>query len=206
MATTITTNMDIPTTTKAACCTQPGADFTIALEDIPVPKPSHGEVLIRLSVTGICYSDLHYMLEDLPTLRMVSQYGIRSPGHEGIGVVVSRGEGVTDQDLKLGERVGLKPVWSSCNMCELCVSEREMYCKRAVQTGLHVAGTYQQYVLGRVEHVVRIPEGVSDQVAAPVMCAGATIYRAVSFPMILPMVSFLSWVGDDVRAGLTWGT
>ena len=115
------------------------------------------------------------MLEDLPTLKMYSTFGIRSPGHEGIGHIVSLGSGVAEQavpELKVGDRVGLKPVWSSCGMCELCCDEREMYCVKSKQTGLHVPGTYQQYVLGRMEHVVRVPDAVDGGVAAPVMCAG----------------------------------
>ena len=56
----------LPEKGKAACVVEPGPNFTVALEDVDVPKPGYGEVLIKLSATGICYSDLHYMLEDLP--------------------------------------------------------------------------------------------------------------------------------------------
>ena len=110
-------------------------------------------------------------------------FNVRSPGHEGIGRVVALGPGVAESmvtPINIGDRVGLKPVWKSCSSCELCCSEREMYCPKSLQTGMHVPGTYQQYVLGWADHVVRIPEGVSDVVAAPIMCAGATIYRGVS--------------------------
>ncbi len=110
-------------------------------------------------------------------------FNVRSPGHEGIGRVVALGPGVEESavpPLKVGDRVGLKPVWKSYSSCELCCSEMEMYCLKSLQTGLHVSGTYQQYVLGFADHVVRIPKGVSDVVAAPIMCAGATIYRGVS--------------------------
>jgi alcohol dehydrogenase, propanol-preferring len=117
------------------------------------------------------------MLEDLPMPTM-RDFSVRSPGHEGIGRIVSLGDGVTD--ITIGDRVGIKPVWKSCSTCELCCSEREMYCPKSLQTGLNVPGTYQQYMLGWADHVVRIPEGVSDAVAAPIMCAGATIYRGIT--------------------------
>lgn len=186
-------NVDLPQHGKAACVVNPGPDFTVSLLDnIPIPTPSHGEVLVKLTHTGICYSDLHYMLEDLPTLRM-SEHGVRSPGHEGIGYVVATGPGVEETEaVKVGDRVGLKPVWSSCGMCEWCCDDREMYCKKSKQTGLHVPGTYQQYVLGRMEHVIQIPEEVDGSVAAPVMCAGATIYRGVSPSLSLGLVSLRS--------------
>ena len=136
----------IPETGKAACVIDPGPNFSIALEDVAVPKPGYGEVLIKLSATGICYSDLHYMLEDLPMVKM-RDFAVRSPGHEGIGRVVALGPGVADSTvppINIGDRVGLKPVWKSCSSCELCCSEREMYCPKSLQTGMHVPGTYQQ--------------------------------------------------------------
>lgn len=171
----------LPTTGKAACVTNPGADFGVEVRnDVPVPKPGNMEVLIKLTVTGICYSDLHYMLEDLPMPKM-SDSGVVSPGHEGIGHIVAMGDNIPASiGLKMGDRVGLKPVWSSCNSCMLCISEREMYCPASLQTGLQKPGTYQQYVLGSADHVMKIPEGVPDEVAAPIMCSGATIYRGIT--------------------------
>lgn len=148
------------------------------------PQTAHSvgnmEVLLKLSVTGICYSDLHYMLEDLPMAKM-SDANVLSPGHEGIGHIVALGSNIpASLNLKLGDRVGLKPVYSSCNSCIMCTTDREMYCPASKQTGLHVPGTYQQYVIGSADHVVPIPEGVDDSVAAPIMCSGGTIYRGIT--------------------------
>lgn len=187
--------VSIPSTGKAACVSNPGPEFSVEIvNDVPVPqpgKPKHlynsnankagaGEVLIKLTVTGICYSDLHYMLEDLPIPKMADA-GVRSPGHEGIGHIVAVGENVPDSlSLKVGDRVGLKPVWTSCNSCLLCTTDREMFCPSSLQTGLHTAGTYQQYVLGAASHVMKIPDGLPDEVAAPIMCSGATIYRGIT--------------------------
>jgi len=178
MASTTTTNPLPPQPAKLPV-SNPGPTFTVTLHtDIPIPTPGPNEVLIKLHVTGICYSDLHYMLEDLPIPKM-SDHGVHSPGHEGIGTIVALGKISPHLGLKVGDRVGLKPVYSSCGSCELCTTDREMFCSQALQTGLHVPGTYQEFVVGAAEHVIKIPEGVEDEVAAPVMCSGATIYRGI---------------------------
>jgi propanol-preferring alcohol dehydrogenase len=96
------------------------------------------EILLRLNATGICYSDLHYMLEDLPMPRM-STYNVRSPGHEGAGVVVAIGSNVTN--WKVGDRGGVKPMWDICLNCEWCWDgEHETYCADAISTGLMKTG------------------------------------------------------------------
>lgn len=100
-----------------------GPDFTMAVEDVPVPEPGKvtfieqeqvltghqgpDEVLLRLNATGVCYSDLHYMLEDLPMPRM-GEFSVRSPGHEGAGVVVKVGTNV--KNWRIGDRGGIKPM------------------------------------------------------------------------------------------------
>lgn len=111
----------------------------------------------------------------------MSDASVRSPGHEGVGKIVAVGPNVPDAlNLKVGDRVGLKPVWSSCNSCLMCTTDREMYCTASLQTGLQKPGTYQQFVLGSADHVMKIPEGLPDEVAAPIMCSGATIYRGIT--------------------------
>ncbi|KAM0552663.1 hypothetical protein ACHAPJ_007760 [Fusarium lateritium] len=134
------------------------------------------EILIRLNATGVCYSDIHYMLEDLPLPRM-GDYGVRSPGHEGAGVVVKIGSLV--KNWKVGDRAGVKPTWDTCMSCDLCWGRHECHCPEAVPTGLKVAGTYQQYILSPARYASPIPEGVDDFSAGPIMCSGSTIYRSL---------------------------
>ena len=105
--------------------------------------PGPDEVLIKLNVTGVCYSDLHFMLEDLGTPPM-STFGVRSPGHEGAGVIVKIGANV--KNFKVGDRAGLKPIWDTCGNCQLCWGDKECYCPQAQHTGLMRTGSYQQYV------------------------------------------------------------
>jgi propanol-preferring alcohol dehydrogenase len=96
------------------------------------------ELLLKLNATGICYSDLHYMMEDLG-LPSMNQFNVRSAGHEGAGVVVKVGRDV--KNWKVGDRGGVKPVWDVCGECELCWDGmHETYCSKAVLAGLAVPG------------------------------------------------------------------
>lgn len=136
-------------------------------------KTGPNDVLIKLNATGICFSDIHYMLNDLPIPKM-SAFGVRSPGHEGAGTVVKLGSNVTN--WKIGDRAGIKPAYDACFNCELCWTGRETYCDESPQIGLQFPGSYQQYVLSPARYTQRIPEGVDDFVAGPIMCSGSTIY------------------------------
>ncbi|KAH7127337.1 chaperonin 10-like protein [Dactylonectria macrodidyma] len=167
----------LPSTCKAACVTNAGPDFQVVVEEVQVPLPAEGEVLVRLSVTGLCFSDIHYMLEVIIRPKM-TEFGIRSPGHEGVGTVVAKGSGVST--LSIGDRVGIKPIWSTCSVCRLCCDNREMYCSDALQTGIHKPGTYQQYILSSASHTIKIPTSLEDWAAAPLLCSGTTIYRGLS--------------------------
>lgn len=113
------------------------------------------------------------MLNDLPIPKM-SEFGVRSPGHEGAGVVVKLGSNVTN--WRVGDRAGIKPAYDACFDCELCWSGRETYCDESPQIGLQFPGSYQQYLLSPARYTQRIPDGVDDFSAGPIMCSGSTIY------------------------------
>ncbi|KAI9699539.1 MAG: hypothetical protein M1820_007170 [Bogoriella megaspora] len=167
---------DIPKECKAGVVVNEGPNFHVEIQMVPVPEPGPDEVLIRLNATGLCYSDIHYMMGDLPAPPM-SSFGCRSPGHEGAGIVVAKGANV--KNFKLGDRAGLKPIWDTCGACELCWHDKECYCPDKIFTGLAKPGSYQQYVVSPAKYTSPIPEGVSDVVAGPVMCSAATIYRSL---------------------------
>lgn len=130
----------IPKECKAGVVVNEGPNFSVKVEMVPVPEPAADEVLIRLNVTGICYSDLHFMAGDLD-LPAMSTFGVRSPGHEGAGIVVKVGSNV--KNWKVGERAGLKPVWDTCGNCTLCWSGKEAHCLDSVHAGIMKAGSYQ---------------------------------------------------------------
>ncbi|EAA63396.1 hypothetical protein AN2825.2 [Aspergillus nidulans FGSC A4] len=153
------TPLEIPTHCKAGVIYNPGPNFTVKVEDVPVPQPGADDILIRLNVTGLCQSDLHYMLDDLGI--SMSTFGVRSPGHEGAGVVVKVGENV--KNFKVGDRAGIKPMMDTCGACTSCWSDKETYCAGAVHTGL-------MYVVSPARYATPIPEGIPDEIAAPIMC------------------------------------
>ncbi|KAF4222194.1 hypothetical protein CNMCM8980_010507 [Aspergillus fumigatiaffinis] len=167
---------DIPTHCKAGVVVNEGPDFQVKVEMVPVPEPGPDDILIRLNITGLCSSDIHMMKNDLGTPPM-SFFGVRSPGHEGAGIVVKMGANV--RNFRVGDRAGIKPLTDTCGSCELCWDDKETYCRTAVHTGLMTAGTYQQYLVSPARYASPIPDGVPDEIAAPIMCSASTVYRSL---------------------------
>jgi propanol-preferring alcohol dehydrogenase len=167
----------IPSTQTAAWIQDPSSTCVLQIRhDVAVQKPSSGELLVKLEYSGICHSDCHNLVAP-------GKY-TEVPGHEGVGTVVSLGEGVP-QDL-LGKRVGIKWLWSACKTCSSCKSGKENHCAAQKNTGRSVWGTLQQYVVANADFVTHIPEGVKSEIAAPLLCAGLSLAGAVS--KLLPEV------------------
>ncbi|RDW72805.1 alcohol dehydrogenase-2 [Coleophoma cylindrospora] len=168
--------MEIPKKCKAGVVINEGPMFHVEVQMVDVPEPAPGQLLLRLNATGICMSDIHYMSNDVEIPPM-STFGVRCPGHEGAGVVVKLGDGVVG--WKVGDRAGMKPNWDTCGMCEQCWEGKDNYCSNAISSGLMVNGSYQQYVTTSARYTTRIPEGVSDFVAAPIMCSASTMHNSL---------------------------
>jgi propanol-preferring alcohol dehydrogenase len=103
---------------------------------------------------------------------------------QGAGVVVKLGPGVTNWTV--GERAGVRPMGDVCHNCEQCWNGEEQYCAGVVHTGLFVAGSYQQYVLTSALYTARIPEGVPDETAGPIMCSASTMHCALREGQLKP--------------------
>jgi propanol-preferring alcohol dehydrogenase len=99
-------------------------------------------------------------------------------GHEGVGTVVKIGPNVSES--MIDQRVGVKWLYSACNECSICLEGLPNYCPKQSNTGRTVPGTLQQYVLADARYVTIIPDGVPDEVAAPLLCAGLTMFGAIS--------------------------
>ena len=95
-------------------------------------------MLIRLNATGICMSDIHFMMNDWSTMPKMSSFGTQCAGHEGAGVVVKVGDRV--KGIEVGQRAGFKPYADVCHTCQYCKRGEEVYCASAVVTGLHCDG------------------------------------------------------------------
>ncbi|OQO12222.1 hypothetical protein B0A48_02863 [Cryoendolithus antarcticus] len=167
---------EIPKKCKAGVVVNEGPDFRVEIQEVDVPEPGPNDVLLKLNATGLCMSDIHFMMNDWAVPPM-STFGIKCAGHEGAGVVVKVGSNVTG--WKVGDRGGVKPLWDVCHNCEHCYSGRENYCQKGVYTGLVATGTYQQYITSPAIYTSRIPDGVSDEVAGPIMCSASTMHRAL---------------------------
>ncbi|TGJ85117.1 hypothetical protein E0Z10_g3629 [Xylaria hypoxylon] len=156
---TTNTESEVPKTHKACVYDQPGT-CSIAIRDVPTPEPRPNEVLVKLTHSGICHSDYGIMMNSWNTLPFPTQAG-QVGGHEGLGHIVKLGEGSDKAGVKVGDRVGIK--WVSS----------------AQISGYSTPGTFQQYALGPANYVTPIPESLSGELAAPMLCAGVTTYSAL---------------------------
>ena len=148
----------------------------LALQEAPRPIPNPDEVLIEVEACGVCHSDLHVADGDWPQLAGI----VKRPlilGHEIAGRVVERGPEV--ESLKIGDRVGVPWIHRTCGECEFCREGNENLCVKQQITGVTVDGGYAEFVKAPASHAARIPEGLSALEAAPLMCAGVTVYRAL---------------------------
>lgn len=105
-------------------------------------------------------------------------------GHEGAGLVVSRGELV--KDVQIGDPVGIKWLNGSCLSCSYCQTADEPLCADAQLSGYTVDGSFQQYAIAKAAHVARIPKGVDLEAVAPVLCAGITVYKGIKESGVRP--------------------
>jgi alcohol dehydrogenase, propanol-preferring len=155
----------------------------LLIEDVERPRPAADEVLIQVEACGACHSDVHVADGDWKQLAGI----VKRPlilGHEIAGHVVEKGEAV--DDLQIGDRVGVPWIHWSCGECEFCREENENLCSRQRITGVTVDGGYAEFVKAPATHALKIPHGLSALEAAPLFCAGLTVYRALKGSGILP--------------------
>lgn len=145
----------------------------LALEDVPVPTPSAGQVRIRVQASGVCHTDLHAADGDWPVKPALPFI----PGHEGVGYVDALGSGVTS--LREGDRVGVPWLHSACGECEYCLTAWETLCPLQQNSGYSVNGGFAEYVLAPAAYVGRLPNNLSFVEAAPILCAGVTTYKGL---------------------------
>jgi propanol-preferring alcohol dehydrogenase len=148
-----------------------GQPLVIRTVDVPTPGP--GQILVQTEACGVCHTDLHARDGDWP-LKPSLPF---TPGHEGIGLVVALGTGVTA--VKLGERVGVPWLYSACGHCEFCLAARETVCAEAQFGGYTKNGGFAEYILADPNYVAHIPAGLSAVDAAPLICAGITSYKGI---------------------------
>ena len=156
--------------------------FTAPLEmqDLPVPEPGPGQVLVRIECTGLCHTDIHAARGDWP----VTPAPPFVPGHEGIGRVEALGTGVTDRAV--GDRVAIAWLGSACGECRYCIGGWETLCESQQNSGYSVNGTFAEYTVVDAAFATPVPDAVSSQDAAPLTCAGVTTYKAIKVARVAP--------------------
>lgn len=155
---------------KAIQISKPGGNFELI--DRPIPEPGRGQVRVKVEACGICHSDVLVKEGLWPGLAYP-----RSPGHEIAGRIDKIGPDVTL--WKVNQRVGVGWHGGHCFQCEPCRRGDFMLCQNEKITGIHFDGGYQEYMLARAEGVAAMPDDLPADEAAPLMCAGITVYNAL---------------------------
>ena len=145
----------------------------LVIEEVPVPRPGPGEVLVRIEACGVCHTDLHAAEGDWP----VKPNPPFIPGHEGVGFVAAVGAGV--DHVREGDRVGVPWLYSACGHCEHCLGGWETLCETQQNTGYSVNGGFARYALANAGYVGHLPKGIGFVEIAPVLCAGVTVYKGL---------------------------
>ena len=163
-----------PPTMRAWAVGTPGPVDGGPLEAVvrPVPEPGRGQVRVQVTTCGVCRTDLHLAEGDLTPRRP----GV-VPGHEVVGRVDRVGDGA--DRFAVGDRVGVPWLAHTCGTCRFCTSGRENLCTGPRFTGWDVDGGYAQWVVVEEAFAYRLPDGIDDVTAAPLLCAGIIGYRAL---------------------------
>jgi len=158
---------------------RPIEEYPLEAVEVPVPTPGPGEIRIQVQACGVCHTDLHTVEGELalPRLPVI-------PGHQIVGAVDQLGANVTR--FRLGDRVGVAWLYSSCGQCDFCRRGLENLCDQARFTGLHADGGYAQYTVVPSAFAYPIPPGFPDLQAAPLLCAGVIGYRSLRLSDIQP--------------------
>jgi propanol-preferring alcohol dehydrogenase len=150
----------------------------LQLSNLPIPEPDAGEILVKVSVCGVCHTELDEIEGRLATKLPVI------PGHEVIGKVIALGKDTTK--FKIGDRVGIAWIYSSCGNCRFCMTGTENLCLHFKGTGCNANGGYGEYIVINEKYAYPIPENFTDAQAAPLLCAGAIGYRDLVLADIKP--------------------
>lgn len=148
----------------------------VTIEDVPIPSPGNGEVLIRVEASGLCYTDVHICDGDWSIFDGQIKRDL-TLGHEAIGIIEAIGSGV--DHFQIGDRVAAPFLRSACGRCKQCRRGSENHCPNASVLGMSHDGSHADYVIGIADFIVPVPPGLAPEQAAPLACAGMTVYGAM---------------------------
>jgi alcohol dehydrogenase len=155
---------------KAAVVPKIGGKWEV--KEVPTPYPATNQVLIKMHASGLCYTDVHITEGHVP----IGAFP-RTIGHEPAGEIVEVGEGVTSR--KIGDRVGVPWFQASCGRCEWCLRGKPMFCAQMIGTGIGIQGSHAEYMVAYADATMLLPDGLAYEQAAPVFCAGYTVWSGL---------------------------
>lgn len=154
----------------AAQVSKPGSPFELVERELPQPGPR--QVRVKVLACGICHSDVLVKENLWPGVQFP-----RVPGHEVAGIIDEASPEAVD--WKPGQRVGIGWHGGQCNRCLPCRRGDFSNCIRLQVTGISYDGGYQEYMIAPVEALARMPDDISNEDAAPLLCAGITTFNAL---------------------------
>ena len=144
----------------------------LQLRDMEKPRPSKGQLLVKIATCAVCRTDLHVADGELPDPELPL-----IPGHQIVGRVEEIGEEV-DSQFKVGDRVGIPWLGWTDGECAYCRSKRENLCDRARFTGYTIDGGYAEFTVADARFCFHLPDSYNDVEVAPLLCAGLIGYRS----------------------------
>jgi len=144
----------------------------LVTKEMPDPVPDRREVLLEVATCGVCHTELDEIEGRTPPPHLPV-----IPGHQVVGRVISKGDGVTG--LQVGNRVGVAWIYSSCGKCTHCLEGNDNLCNAFKATGRDAHGGYAELMVVPGDSAFLIPDRFSDSEAAPLLCAGAIGYRSL---------------------------
>jgi alcohol dehydrogenase, propanol-preferring len=157
----------------------PSASHPLAIEDLPIPEPGPGEVLLKVEACGVCRTDLHITAGELPPLRESV-----TPGHQIVGRIAKLGQGT--EGVEIGARQGVSWLGGVDGTCALCRKGRENLCDHPTFTGYSVNGGYAEYAVARADFLVPLSETPVAIDLAPLLCAGIIGFRSLRVAEVRP--------------------
>ncbi|KKA28035.1 hypothetical protein TD95_005243 [Thielaviopsis punctulata] len=163
--------MVLPTANKAAVIQDQGPSFSLTIASVPLPPLPPSSVLVRMIASGLCGTDLSICLGAFGPTQP-------TPGHEGIGRIISIGSAVNAHECPPNTLVGIGFIRDACSFCTGCRRD-ETRCTLRAMAGVNIPGCLAEYAIVPARYVTRVPDSVPPEILAPVMCAGVTAYKAL---------------------------
>ena len=182
---------------------RPIEENPLQIVDIEEAAPGPGEIRVGISACGLCHTDLHTVEGELPPAKLPL-----IPGHQVVGRVER--VGAEASRFRVGDRVGVAWLHSTCGNCAFCLHGKENLCEQARFTGYHVDGGYAQYINVPQDFAYPIPQGFPDLEAAPLLCAGIIGFRALRLAEVerggrLGLFGFGASAHIAIQVAVHWG-